>query len=1283
MIKENFLSLILLIFFAQIHLQAQQGKVDVTFNTIDNGLNGDGFNNTVRTLSLQLDNKLIVGGDYSSLNGIPISYLTRLKTDGSIDNTFNTGTGLNGKVYDSYIQNDQKIIVAGNFTAYNGNSSGRLIRLNIDGSQDLSFNTSIGATNGIIYKISPQSDGKIIIVGSFTKYNNVTVNRIARIFPNGALDASFITGSGSSSNITNIAILPDEKILISGNFTAFNGVAANRIARLFQDGRVDSSFNIGSGFNNDVNAMAVQPDRKIILGGKFTDYNGEPANRIIRLNEDATIDNNFLIGSGLTIDAVQVVEIDSFGNIMVGGSFKGFYNGISVNRLFFLNPNGSLNPKFDIGSGPGSASVLALTNDVDGSWYVGGSFSVFDGQNQGRLVKINQDGEHDSGYLAAGIGFDNTVHKILSLQESKTMVFGNFTKFNDISSSRIIKLLEDGSADNSFNLGQSGANNLIKAAVLQPDGRIVLGGNFTKYNGVNCNRLVRILPDGAIDNTFNIGSGCKSQIYAIANQDEKIIVAGNFTSYNDAPAGRIVRLLENGLRDPGFNVGMGADAIIETILIQSDGKILVAGRFNTFDGQSFSRLIRLNYNGSIDISFNIGAGFDKNIYTLALQSDQKIIVGGSFLSYNGISQKRILRLNTDGSLDTTFQSGIGFSNGDVLNLLVQPDDRILVAGTFSGTYKADSSMRLIRLLKSGDYDLSFQANVNGKLATMSFSSNQKLIIGGDFNSVSGLSKHRIARLKLCLESSVWNGVSWSDGFPSGGKELVFKENYPGLISANVCSCTIDQGKTVTLLNENTLSLEFDYSGMGTLILEDSASLYQSDDEIVNTGLIHVKRKSSPILKFDYTYWSSPVENQTLFDLSPKTLQDKYFSYDYFLDDWNEENPSHLMTLGKGYIIRGPQDFSTTIPERFEAIFKGIPNNGKINLDIGNIDTPNLIGNPYPSSVDADLFLFQNRSTLKGALYFWTHNTPYLNDQYYADDYAVYNSLGGVATRGSLSSGINKTIPDGTISSGQAFFVVSKNSGVVTFNNSMRICNRNSVFFKPRRDNKKDKYEMERSRIWLNFENKQGVFKQILVGYAQGATNLYDEDYDAESFNGNLYADFYSIIKNKNLVIQARAFPFIDTDVVPLGYKITIEGDFTISIDEVDGNMTTQPIYIEDKTTGVVHDLRASNYTFTTAVGTFTDRFILRYTNTNLGTKDFENQENGILVSVKNKVINIVSSNENIKEVTIFDVSGKQLYNKSKVGNLELPIPNLISGNEILLVKISLENNYTTTRKIIF
>ncbi|GAA3760116.1 calcium-binding protein [Flavobacterium ginsengiterrae] len=1283
MIKTLIYTLFFIGSFSPAYIFSQQGKVDITFNPIDDGLKGDGFDATVHALYLQLDQKLLVGGEYTSLNGNVSSHLTRLFPDGTIDETFNTGTGFTGSVYACTVLPDGKIIAAGNFTAFNGNSVGRLIRLNSDGTYDASFNTSIGATTGIIYDIALQPDGKIIIVGSFTKYNNVTVNRIARILPNGTLDTSFATGSGSSVNITNARILADGKVLVTGNFTSFNGFLSNKIIRLDSNGSPDATFNIGEGFNDNVNAIEVQPDNKIVLGGSFTLFNGVTANKIIRLNEDGTRDLNFT-GTGFSQGVVQIIKRDNLGNLMAGGSFTGFYNGIDVNRVVLLNPDGTIKNDFDTDLGPGNNSVLAVANDLEGSWYIGGSFSVFDGQNQGRLAKVNDVGELDVSYLSAGIGFDNSVLKVISLENKKEMVFGKFTKYNNNPVSRIARLLEDGTLDKTFNTEQTGANNSVTTAIKQNDGKIIFGGNFTKYNDIVCNRIARILPDGSLDNTFNIGSGFNAQVNAIAIQsDQKIIIAGSFDRYNNtsSPA-RIVRLLPDGSRDPSFNVNLITDALIQDVLTQPDGKILVGGKFTTFNGRTCSRLVRLNTDGSFDSEFNIGAGFDKIVYALALQSDNKIIVGGTFVTFNNASQKRILRLNSNGSLDTSFESGTGFSKGDVRSILVQPDDRILAGGTFTGTFKNTAVSRLVRLLQSGDFDPSFDARLNKNLYAMSSTADYRLIIGGDFNSISGISKHRIARLKLCLESTIWNGTSWSNGYPSGGKEIFFKENFPSLVSSNVCSCNIDRGKTVTLLNQNTLEMEFSYSGLGTLILEDGASLYQSDDDIINTGIIYLKRKTKPIVRYDYTYWSSPVQNQKLIDFSPNTLSDKFTSYNTELKKWDIDLPSNTMIIGKGYSIRGPQDYSIEQRSIFEGVFKGIPNNGKVEFNLVAPGLFSLIGNPYPSAIDADSFLTVNNLKTYGALYFWTHNTPIVNFKYSSDDYAVYNVIGGISTK-AKSAGDEETVPDGKIASGQAFFIRSNTSGTVEFNNSMRITGHNNIFYKPSKDeNFKKSNELNKHRLWLNLTNEKGIFKQILVGYINENINS-DLRYNAESINGNQYADFYSIYENRKLVIQGQTIPFKDSDIIYLGYRIAESDDITISIDHADGEMSQKEIYLFDKINGNICNLQQNNYTFNSDKGTFLERFELHFRNENLDVSDFKNNKEKISVSVKNKIIDITTVEKNLKAVYVFGIKGELLYQNKNLCSSKFEIRDLKVANQILLIKIILENDHFEVKKIIF
>ena len=1265
--------------------QSQQGKSDATFNVYDDGLQGDGFDNTVRTVSLQTDGKLIVGGDYLNFNGAITTYLCRLFQDGSKDSSFNLGTSFNGKVYCSLIQSDGKIILGGSFTTFNGINANRLIRLNSDGSIDATFNTSIAASSGIVYGLALQNNGSVLIVGSFTKYNGITSNRVARILSNGNLDTSFITGSGANGVIEEVQLQADGKVILAGSFDSFNAISNSKIIRLNADGSFDNSFVIGSGFNASVSALAIQSDGKIIAGGDFITYNGISANKILRLNIDGSIDAGFVSGLGFNSGVVEVVKLNSAGNIMVGGSFTGTYNGIDINRLTCLSSNGVLDPIFNIGAGPFSASVLDLANAADGSWYVGGSFSIFDSQNQGRLAKIDPIGTLDIGFLTAGVGFDNSVLKVLSLSDNKTMAFGSFTKFNGTICNRIIRLSEDGTIDSSFNSSGIGANNAIKTAVVQTDSKVVFAGVFTNYNGVVRNRIARIRANGEIDATFFIGAGFNNQVYALALQpDGKIIVTGNFTSYNGVLINRIVRLFPDGTLDSSFTIGSGADAIVDCILLQQDGKIVLGGQFSFFNGVSYNRIIRLNSDGSIDYSFSIGIGFDKNVYAMDLQSDNKLIVGGTFLSYGGTPVKRILRLNTNGSFDASFTIGTGFSNGEVRAILVQPDDRLLLGGTFSGTYNGIAVKRMARLLATGVYDTSFTVNLNSTLYSICFTPNNKVMIGGNFNSVSGITKHRVARIKLCTNSSIWNGAAWSNGLPSAERTIIFNGNYLSLTNVNSCSCVISLGNTVTIPNGNTLGLTFDYSGLGTLVLENNAALYQSEDQISNSGIIQLKRKTTAILKTDYTYWSSPVLNQKLIDVSPNTLLDKFYSFDATANRWHNEAPANVMRIGNGYIIRGPENFSTTVPITFEASFLGIPNNGILSVPIAAKDTSNLIGNPYPSAINADAFIKRNTGFTDGTIYLWTHNTTITNYVYTSDDYAVYNLSGGVGTSAALKSGVNNTKPDGKIASGQAFFVTSINSGGnAIFDNSMRVVGNNTNFFKLNSIKKHNGLNEENSRIWLNLSNSQGAFKQILIGYIEGATNDYDTSFDGESFDGNKYIDFYSINHDKGLVIQGRVLPFEEKDVVPLGYSTNIEGLFTISIDEVDGLLFDRSVFIEDKLNDTIFDLKIGQYSFNTEAGTFNDRFVLRYTGKTLETKDFDLNENTVLVAKDRNELKIKSQQENIKQITVFDLLGRKVFDKEAIDTNEFRTSNITVKKQMVVVKVTLSNGQVISKKVIF
>ena len=336
----------------------------------------------------------------------------------------------------------------------------------------------------------------------------------------------------------------------------------------------------------------------------------------------------------------------------------------------------------------------------------------------------------------------------------------------------------------------------------------------------------------------------------------------------------------------------------------------------------------------------------------------------------------------------------------------------------------------------------------------------------------------------------------------------------------------------------------------------------------------------------------------------------------------------------------------------------------------------------------------NASIINGALYFWTHNTVITNNEYTADDYASYTLTGGTGTGGvgnfvdANNNGIMDPVeevvsnrPLGKIAAGQSFFVENAAAGSFQFTNTMRIAGNNSQFFK--QANTKKTATVEKNRVWLNLTNSGGAFKQLLVGYITGATNDWDNLYDGPTFDGQEFVDFYSVNQGKNLTIQGRALPFVDTDVVPLGYRSTIAGPFDISIDNRDGSLAGQAIWLEDKKTNTLHELSKGKYTFTAINGVENDRFVLKYTGKTLGTDDNEVADKSLIVSVKNKKITLTSSAEAITQVQLFDLLGRKVYDKSKINAQEWSISNLPSSEQTLIVKTTLANGAISNKKIIY
>lgn len=544
-----------------------------------------------------------------------------------------------------------------------------------------------------------------------------------------------------------------------------------------------------------------------------------------------------------------------------------------------------------------------------------------------------------------------------------------------------------------------------------------------------------------------------------------------------------------------------------------------------------------------------------------------------------------------------------------------------------------------------------------------------------------------ATVTFTVSTKTFSGGLWTPGGPplnNGAENLVFASGTYNLLTGTgltACSCTVS-GATVTFNAGQNLSL---VNGLtvtsGSMTFNNDASLLQTNN-VANTGNITYKRNTTPVNKFDYTYWSTPVSPQTLFNLSP--LTPLHYQYDASISQWVGVGAATTMVPGKGYISRAPSTWPTASTAVYNASFIGVPNNGTYTTPVfGGSDQRNLLGNPYPSAIDATLFVQDgtNSGLIDATLYFWTHNTPInASFQYTGSDYAVWNVLGGIGTA-ATNPGVNTSIPNGFISAGQGFFVKGLANGNVTFKNTMRVSGNNNQFFRLSNPVASTENPIEKNRFWLDIFNTEGAYKQMLMGYVTGGTIGLDRPFDGEMVDIGNVITLYTMVADKKLSIQGRGLPFDVADTIPLGYKSTINGTFTIALTDFDGLFETQNIYLEDTVTGVIHDLKSSSYTFATESGFFEDRFVLRYTAGALGVPVFT--ENTVVVYKNEAGLTINSGSIPMKSVAIYDVTGRLISSQKEIYATQTRFTTLPSTNQVLLVQITSETGVKVTKKVVY
>jgi hypothetical protein len=564
------------------------------------------------------------------------------------------------------------------------------------------------------------------------------------------------------------------------------------------------------------------------------------------------------------------------------------------------------------------------------------------------------------------------------------------------------------------------------------------------------------------------------------------------------------------------------------------------------------------------------------------------------------------------------------------------------------------------------------------------------------NTASGCSTV-VTTTQTVLPAKTFNGSAWSgNALPPTASEGIVINGTGNFTLGNVtgCSCTVTSGNlTITAGSTMTLTDKLTVTAGGTLTFENGASLLQVNN-VTNTGNITYKRNTTGMLRYDYTYWSSPVQPQTLFALSPNTLSDKYFWWNTAIYNWNSVAAPGitLMDPGRGYIIRAPQSFNisgaTTI---YNAQFIGVPNNGNysVAINVSGANNLNLIGNPYPSAINADLFMSGNATTLGtgSTIYLWTHNSPFASNVYVANDYAVYNYTGGTGTRAAINPGINTSIPSGKIAAGQSFFIKGTVTGTALFTNAMRVSGNNTQFY--RNNNSIDNEPLtspfstlEKNRVWLELKNNQGAYKQILVGYIDQATNAFDDGFDGEILEAGNSVSFYSELDTKKLSIQGKALPFAETDQIPLGFHIEVPGIYEVALAQFDGLFESQAVYLEDLATQTTHDLRNSAYQFSAEAGTFDTRFVLRFQNA-LNTDVPVITANDIIAYKDKASIHVVSSKAAVRSVQIVDISGRVLASKSQLNANEVEFEGLHFAQQALLIQVTTHDGLVVTKKLLF
>ena len=661
-------------------------RIDTAFAAFD----GDYTDNQIREVVELADGKVWIFGPFTKIGTQTRTGAALFEANGSLNffaTPFLTVTGgsASGNVVRAMRTAAGDVVLAGTFTAVNGTARAGVARITAAGALDPTFTPGTGPTGGIIEDATLDASGRVLLGGSFTGFNGTAESFIVRLATTGAVDTAFAANTSVSATVNSVHVQANGQILLGGSFANSGGFVFNGTTLLNADGTTDTGFNPHPGANNSVYRALRTANGTVVVAGAFTQFQNQARSTLARLTTNGPIDSLFAtdtIGGGYPVDVMELPD----GKLLVRGTFN-TVTGQTRHGLarFHSAPvrRGRLETAMN-GAVLANNTVSAVVPLGDGRFVVAGDFTSFSGVARARIAAINVYGEVDPTFNV-GTGFNSTVQGGTLLASGKILLWGSFSSYNNAPAPGLARLNADGSLDTTFT--PPVFNAAVNAVHVLSDGRLLVGGAFTFAGSTAAGGLVRLQAGGAVDTTFSAGTGANGAILALARaSDGSLFAGGAFTTFAGSAAPGVVKLTADGARASGFSIGTGnannANPV-RALAVASDGKLIVGGSFDGWAGAAVGGLVRLNTDGSRDTAFLNGFGTDGPVWSLAALADGRLYVGGNFTTLGGGERRGLVRLTATGTIDQVFDAGTGFTGGDVRTLAPVADGRLVVGGTFS------------------------------------------------------------------------------------------------------------------------------------------------------------------------------------------------------------------------------------------------------------------------------------------------------------------------------------------------------------------------------------------------------------------------------------------------------------------------------------------------------------------------------------------------------------------------------------------------------------------------